>query len=432
MSVNQTEEKKAWILSQEEAGYVSLSASRGKACANCRFFTPPGTDWQADGANIDNRCHIVSSWPLPILPTGVCDWHTELVMEQTEPEPMPVVIVEPEIEMDEMERALQKPNVLQRLLKAIKDVISQPEQVGGFKALDDGTHWVAWFSNNFEDREAEILSEKAHDSYIRRLDAGLVPMPELWYWHIPGTAHGKALWVGRIDHMVVAVGEFDDSPLAKAFQAHYAKSKEAVSHGFKADKSKHFQNGVWSDYNTFEISPLPLDAAANPFTLFTEADMLSEEKLAALETIIGKEAAAQIVEKSKQWSKEIEPLARYKEFADPATLGNPADAAAVENLSKNVGPMLLEIAATQGDFVGIIKGIEASFKQQLDTVLAQVEAVKQENESLKAQLSLTPRRATQETSTQLSAEEAKALESQLPGPEFDSFFGDLNIPVKRG
>lgn len=192
--------------------------------------------------------------------------------------------------------------------------------LSGFKAYGD--RWVAWWTNNFEDREGEFFTEKAIDDYIRRVDLGIVPYPELWYWHIPGTKHGQADWLGRIGHYAVAAGTFDDTDLGRAAKAWYAAHPkgDAMSHGFVYDPARK-RDGVYHQFNTFEITNgLTAKTAANPFTDFEGVKImpLSDDKRKGLEERFGADLAARILESTEDKNKALEALGiAYKDFAAP-------------------------------------------------------------------------------------------------------------------
>lgn len=390
------------LITQEEAQYVPLSTSRGKACANCRWFMPNGEFGAA--------CHIVASYPEAILATGVSNrWEAVPQPVQAEVEAIPVVIVEPEY--DELAVAQQgkagamlnreNKRVLQSVYEGIRGILKKAGlfeddedesdlEKGRFFVFKagDSWYWKAVWSNDFKDRDDEILSRKAHDKYIARLDAQLTPLPELWYWHTKGTAHGKALWVERVGHLMLAVGKFDESEMAQKFLAHYRKSKEkyGVSHGFTFPNWAKKQ-GVYEDYNTFEISPLPIDVAANPYTTFEEINKMTvdESKRQKLEAILGKELATNLLANTEKVSKELEDAGlTYKDFADlPA-----AEAAAKEtDGSPLLGKLILALITSQAQQVEDGAARDAQVKE-LQTGIATVVA---ENQKLRAQMELTPR-----------------------------------------
>jgi len=207
---------------------------------------------------------------------------------------------------------------------------------GVFKSLGGG-YWYAAYSNNFKDLDNEIISQAAHDRYVQRVKAGLVELPELWLEHTPGTRHGKAVMVDTLDHIVFAVGKFDDTPEGRSAEKYYTErgSKQfRLSHGFTYPLGA-FKDGVYHDINTFEISVLEVGQAtpANPFTSFVSIkeleDMpITDEKRAYYERVLGKEAAdkvARLAESDERKAQKLAELgAAYKGFADVEALEAPA------------------------------------------------------------------------------------------------------------
>jgi hypothetical protein len=308
------------------------SADGLKACANCTWF-------KAHCAG----CTLVSG---PIVATGVCDlW---LATREYKPEPIPVVIVNNSSQTitassaapgraEQKESSKQAENTKPHLLAGLRAFLGgfvssksnsaskeAPSKMAltGFKALPD-MHWIALYTNNAKDRQGEIFAEKAHDEFIGRLDAGAVPMPELWFWHIPGRI-GQAEWVDRVGHVVMAEGTFDNTPVGRKFYEHYRQKEDpdGTSHGYLYFTHMRDADGIYWDYNTFEISPLPPLAAANEYTSFEEvkemAMPITEQKKAALEVILGKELAAQYLAQAEQKSKELDDLGvKFKEGTAP-------------------------------------------------------------------------------------------------------------------
>lgn len=90
MGVEKNIQLKAWdgrFVGQDEAQYTTLSNTPGQACANCRWFS----------ASYD-ACMIVENYPQPILATGHSNRWEATPSDTVEPEPIPVVVVEYEVE----------------------------------------------------------------------------------------------------------------------------------------------------------------------------------------------------------------------------------------------------------------------------------------------------------------------------------------------
>ena len=67
-----------------------------------------------------------------------------------------------------------------------------------YKQKDGSYRWVAIYSNNFRDRDnpPEIITEKSHLNFVKAVNDGVLPFPELWLWHVDGSKWGIADFVG--------------------------------------------------------------------------------------------------------------------------------------------------------------------------------------------------------------------------------------------
>jgi hypothetical protein len=272
------EEKQFVPITQAEAGYVELSPSLGKgqACATCRFFLAPST------------CSLIENFPKAIQNTGYCDRFEEGVGRDAQNDMVDAIsegVAEgvsealEEYGMMEMSadnlgdsHAKQRAPGMLSVLSSIWNTWRKGDSVPAFKDLGDGW-WFASYTNNFEDVEKEILSMEAHDRYLARVQNGFVPMPDLWLMHTRGTKHGQAEWVWRQGHVMLAVGKYTQDKFGAAMRKYYSKSKpddNELSHGFIYPRWAKTDDGVYLDYNTYEISVLPKGYAtpANQYTSF--------------------------------------------------------------------------------------------------------------------------------------------------------------------
>jgi hypothetical protein len=119
----------------------------------------------------------------------------------------------------------------------------------------------------------------------------------LWFYHIPGTKHGQADWVGLVGRFVLATGEFDDSPLAKSLIPTY--KDERVSHGFRYNADMKVSGWYW-DFDTFEISPVPKGREANPYTYFEVMSMLDDNQVSELEKRLPPDLAKQLIQQATE------------------------------------------------------------------------------------------------------------------------------------
>jgi hypothetical protein len=256
------------LLDQTEVNYTPVSITPGKACSSCIWYR-------------GNSCHIVAGYPELIVPNGYCDEHREATpLAPQNIEPIPVTIVEPPMSADdsaEMALPTTRRGLKELILDTFKALGQAPKDQAFtvFKAQDGEHYWISRHTGKFIDRESEIITNKAHDDYVARVQKGLVPMPELWTWHKKGTMHGQADFVWKSGGFTLGLGHFVGTPEQKKqaiefYQKHGDKIK--LSHMFKYPKRGKVGK-VYHAYNTVEITTLPEGAEAFPYTSFQEFDM---------------------------------------------------------------------------------------------------------------------------------------------------------------
>lgn len=206
---------------------------------------------------------------------------------------------------------------------------------------DSGEYrWVSAYSNNFrdDDRPAEIISAQSHRAFVDKVDKGLAAYPELWLWHEKDWKIGDATWVGVDeigDGIVVALaaGHFDSDKQWVA-EALARSGMNGVSHGMPVETIARDRKDktVIVAHETHEISPLPVDRAANKLAGFTtlrkEADMtISDQKRRELaeSMFISAETIAQIEESNK--ARADKGLAEGLETKDKSDEATPAPVA---------------------------------------------------------------------------------------------------------
>lgn len=325
--------------------YGNLAGNKTYACANCQWFLPRSAS-----------CQMVEG---DIVATGYCN----LWLREPSPEEKTQAEAESVIEaLSSLTRANGvQPGVRETILQAVKSVLqtgskilngrAAPDFSSGFKTFGpDNNYWVAFFSNNAQDRDSEWFAEKAHDQYIARLDRKEVQMPFLDYWHIHAP-HGQAFFVDRVGHMVMAVGEFFSDPFSQAMKEHYQHASNdtyGVSFGYLYPLSER-RDGVYYDYTAFEISPLPSEVASNPyggFAVLEEKSMpITEEKRKQLETRLGPELAARLLDIAGQKSADLDKIT-----SDFKQRGDPLDGriGALEKQLASIADVLSTLALKQG------------------------------------------------------------------------------------
>lgn len=418
---------------QQTAEYNPLGGTGTQACANCVFFMSP------------NGCTVVEDWPAPISPTGLSKYWTALPAQDDYP-PMRVVIVEEEKDM--AGAAPDEKGFFDRLVTAVKSAFSSggalagtegpatltpegatsaPSEVSAFRLYKEASgtlRWVMFASNNFKDREGEIFEEAAHKEFVAYLDR-TKDYPEAWLWHTPGTRWGQADFADY-DNGFLVVSGFVDAGKEMLAEALAAEAKElGVSHGYyyaKADEG----TGVYRWYRSFEVSPLPLVAAAN---LWTGIDVIREEKSmnaakrAWLEGKLGKAQVDEIEAGRADLSKALRDRGvDYKEM--------PADDPAPSMSAKEIGEAAVKALTESPAFKelqGTLTGIKANSDQvpglveRLGTVEASIKAL-QKSDDEKIAAAITPRvmvgagyRATQAHDTAVGEGDVDArLKERVP------------------
>ena len=189
-------------------------------------------------------------------------------------------------------------------------------------------------SNNFRDREGQIITAKAHQEYVEWLDTydGTEPAerladvvakaesygeildwldtnpaqpPELWFWHIDGTQYKqRATWWDYSDGFLQFMWPLTESE-AMQVKSFIEENDPAMSHGFVVLDYDANDDGTdiefITQYRSYEGSILPLEAAANSWTNFDlvtlakEFKAMTPEKRAMLEKYFEPEKVDKIV-----------------------------------------------------------------------------------------------------------------------------------------
>jgi len=161
--------------------------------------------------------------------------------------------------------------------------------------------WIGKPTNNFRDWQGDILSKSAHKKYISWLDANPEMAPVFVSWHTPGTRRaGKVDFWMEQDGAVIMSG-----PLTEAEAGHLFTVQKSVDLGMSLQAfgmRLGTDSSVVTDYWCYEVSDLPRDAAANPFTMLeTMTKEVGMDKLEYLTQIMGsKEEAEAFLKKTSQ------------------------------------------------------------------------------------------------------------------------------------
>lgn len=249
------------------------------------------------------------------------------------------------------------------------------------KSGSDEYYLLATFSNKFRDidrfaaphKGGEIVASYAHEAYMKFLDEHPDLAPHLWSLHIPGTARKNRAHWWDFDG-VFCYAEFlltkEEAEGVAAFSQEYTPG---LSHGFfvfKYDK----EQAVIEDYYTYEISIVPLEWAANPWTTFEtiakELKMkLTPERRAALVKLHGEEYVKNLETKGDQMlaflqeiDVESKALAEKEKSAEGGNgKGNPPGGALRQAQGAEAGSVEGEYAKS----TDVVEALKALYNDQL-------------------------------------------------------------------
>lgn len=180
----------------------------------------------------------------------------------------------------------------------------------GFKSLGD-QGWVGYWSNIFWDRDVrpdaprgERFTLPAIKEYADWANSDPANMPDLWFWHLPNVGLGQAKTVDVVGPFIFATGEWGTGDRAKQFRHAIEQNTDiewGMSHGFQFDAEDRV-NGEYHKFRTYEVSVLPIEAAANPVTMFLEAKHMNVKDIIASLVKIGipEDEAADIVKDAEK------------------------------------------------------------------------------------------------------------------------------------
>jgi hypothetical protein len=307
-------------------------------------------------------------------------------------------------------------NILTSMVNRVKSALQRGNSdIIAFKVNTATRSWVGVWTNNFEDREKEIFAAKAIDDYVSRVDMGIIPTPELWVWHTPGTRLGQADYIARVGAFVVGMGKFDDNPLAEKGMNALARLKGlGMSHGFTYDP-KQKRGRVYHQFNTFEISVLPKSKAANSYTSFEEIETmkLEGEKKTFLEGILGTEQTGALEKALEDATNSLTErgIASKELLGDFASVSDAQDSAeaakeAVDTTTKAIAPLLIDVLEAQAESATL----ETKMIKHVQGLEAQIVGLKAIVEALQTAVDLKPRSAadSKETVDQKATAEDKA------------------------
>lgn len=138
---------------------------------------------------------------------------------------------------------------------------------------EDGLYWLGIYSNNFQDKDRDILTTEAHETFVKNVNDGQMPYPELWVAHYPvqvGTT--EMLDFYKESGMAIAGGKI--LPEWEDFMKDLVKNSMekgynlAMSHGFGRDTVVYDEEGYIKSYASRELTVTPFPA--NVYTQYEQ------------------------------------------------------------------------------------------------------------------------------------------------------------------
>lgn len=219
--------------------------------------------------------------------------------------------------------------------------------------------WVGWPSNNFLDLQGDIISKDAHIEFCKFLDENPTAAPLFMSWHLPGTErkHPVDYWHFENGFLIMS-GVLEQPEAASLFKALAATDLGMSMQGFGLRESG--DPRVVTKYRVFEVSDLPLDHAANPFTDFSvivkEVDM---DKLAYLATLLGsKEKAEAYMAKAGIKQEVLQNAGIESKSTDPKPAAAPATPPVVEKVQTAVAKAQAAPADAKDIIAAVLKELD--------------------------------------------------------------------------
>jgi hypothetical protein len=241
-----------------------------------------------------------------------------------------------------------------------------------FKDADGKLRWITYSSSAYQDKDKEIVSQKALAGAAEDMRRAKAYGPLRW-WHVPGADFGPCDFSALHERILVETGTFADEEIGQSLKEHADELE--VSIGFTHPKDQPDADGIFDKVNIFERSLLPKGKASNHLTAFNVKEVsVDKDKQAELEAKIGKDKAQAILDGAAAKRKEAdEKDARYKAKAMSDMTED--DVAAM--MTKALAPYLKEVKE--------LKDALAAGKGEKDSQLTEAEAREKEHtERLKA------------------------------------------------
>lgn len=316
--------------------------------------------------------------------------------------------------------------------------------------------WVGWPSNKFIDWDRDILCEDAHKEYVEWLDKNMDAAPVFLSWHTPGTARQAQVDFAMVEKgFLIMSGPLTDDEAEKLLKIQ-KETDLGLSHGtlvFSRDPKDH---RIITKYRMYEVSDLPLDHAANPFTdIQTVIKEVGMDKKQYLAQILGSaEKAEAFLAKTEQKekdlvdagveSKEVKPEVKEEKPAETTPVPTPAPLNPDDIVAKVMKDMDVDglnafvmTAKESIEKVPVLEGVIADLQKQIAELTGEQEeklAEKLTPPAGRFAWSQENRPSKSDETVLKETEDDKALQESKPGVKDGYWLSDITrttpIPVK--
>lgn len=432
-------------LTQMEVNYTSVSTTRGKACANCRWFAKEGYEGDMEEEIEGGYCHQVNNWPDDILSNGYCDrWEAKPDMQ--EPEPLEVVIVEDQRSVEgepepEIEYTYAAPDSNKKgFLQSVKERLTGGLKPGQtmFRDANGRRYMFIVTSNSYEDREKETIATKALERYV---DSCWVAEDYFksnnvhQVWHHDGLTVGDIVWADMAGPFLVEISKERDDIISKAAWDYWESDEGSkdlgASHRFLYRKQDKSADGTLSLISKFETTTLPRQAAAANLLTFSGVIPMSKSRDEYLDKMFGVAGAAELLKEGPQKLAEALQAAGVQH----KSTDTPTPEEAIQTAENNISSLILQMIDVQAAQEEKIDELNTTIEQkdkQFDDTLGQLKAqlteLAKDNTNLRAEMKQSPR-ASQAAATQVTDDD---LETEIKNKSvtFDPAFPTMQVPLE--
>lgn len=199
--------------------------------------------------------------------------------------------------------------------------------------------WVGWATNKWIDFDGDIIAESAHKEYLEWLDKNRDMAPVHLMWHTPGTARENPVdfWMYE-DGFVILSGLLTEKEAEVALKARTMTDMGMSIGALVLERDKQDPRVILK-YRMYEVSDLPLENAANPWTdldtIVKEVDM---DKKTYFEELMGKERAVEYLARTGLKKEALDEAQIESKEKDPQTAAPAAKVEAEAHVKEEANP----------------------------------------------------------------------------------------------